>query len=365
MGSGAWTLGRRGLAALALGALAVSGQASAAAPKPDKQMQAVLDELGKLGGKPLETLTAEEARQQPTPADAVKKLLEGQGKDTSPEPVGKIEEKQIQGGEGMIPARVYWPKGAVAGGKTLPLLVYFHGGGWVIATNDTYDSSARALANGAGCVVLAVEYRKAPESKFPAAHEDAFAAYKWALAHAGEIGADPKRVAVAGESAGGNLAANVSIRARDEGVQMPVHQLLVYPVSGSDMTTRSYVENADAKPLNKAGMEWFVKNALPSKETAKDPRIDLLSANLKSLPSTTLITAEIDPLRSEGRMLAVKLKEAGVDVDAKDYEGVTHEFFGMAAAVDKAKDAEERAAKNLKKAFKKSPAQARTPTRKR
>ena len=127
------------------------------------------------------------------------------------------------------------------------MLVYFHGGGWVIATVDTYDSSARALTNLARCVVVSVEYRKAPEHKVPAAHDDAFAAYKWAIAHAAELKADPRRIAVGGESAGGNLAANVSIMARDQGVQMPVHQLLVYPVSGSDMETASYRENAEAK----------------------------------------------------------------------------------------------------------------------
>ena len=339
--------------------LAVAGRAGAAAPKADEQMQAVLDELGKLGGKPIDTLSAEEARQQPSPADAVKKVLAAQGKSTAAEKVGKVEDRQIQGAEGMIPARVYWPKGD----GPFPLLVYFHGGGWVIATNDTYDSSARALANLASCVVLAVEYRKAPEHKFPAAHQDAFAAYQWALAHARELNADPRRIAVGGESAGGNLAANVSIMARDKKVQLPLHQLLVYPVAGSDLMTPSYVENADAKPLNKAMMKWFVEKALPTIDEAKDPRISLVDANLAGLPSTTLITAQIDPLRSEGEQLAKKLKAAGVQVDYKNYDGVTHEFFGMGAVVDKAKDAESRAATDLKKAFKRSAPQARTPAR--
>ena len=333
---------------VALASLSLAGQARAAPAKPDKQMKAVLDELGKLGGKPIEGLSAEEARQQPSPADAVKKVLEAKAKSTEPEAVGKVEDRQIDGAAGKIPARVYWPKGD----GPFPMLVYFHGGGWVIATMDTYDSSARALTNLANCVVLSVEYRKGPESKFPAAHDDAFAAWKWALAHAPELKADPKRIAVGGESAGGNLAANVSIMARDQKLQAPVQQMLVYPVAGGDMETASYQENAQAKPLSKPMMKWFVDNALASPEQAKDPRISLVDADLKGLPSTTLITAQIDPLRSEGQALAKKLKAAGVEVDEKNYEGVTHEFFGMGAVVDKAKAAEKLAAADLVKAFK-------------
>ena len=353
---------RRALLVMSLSIVGLSAGAWAeAAPKPDKQMKAVLDELGKLNGKPIETLKAKEARQQPTPADAVMKVLQKQGKPTDPEAVGKVADLQIDGAEGKIPARVYTPKGT----GPFPLIVYFHGGGWVIATIDTYDASARALANGAEAVLLSVEYRKAPENKFPAAHNDAFAAYQWALAHAQELNADPTRIAVAGESAGGNLAANVSIMARDKGIQMPVHQLLVYPVAGSDMETESYKVNANAQPLNKAGMKWFVEQTFTSPEEAKDPRISLVSANLAGLPSTTLITDEIDPLRSEGMMLTEKLKAAKVEVDHKDYTGVTHEFFGMGAAVDKAKDAEKYASSRLKKAFKKAPSQARNPARRR
>lgn len=160
-------------------------------------------------------------------------------------------------------------------------------------------------------------------------------------------------IAVAGESAGGNLAANVSIMARDKGVQLPVHQVLVYPVAGSDMNTEAYQKYAAAKPLDKPMMGWFVKNYLSNMGQAKDPRINLVGANLKGLPATTIITAEIDPLMSDGKLLAEKLKAADVKVDSKNYDGVTHEFFGMAIIVPEAKDAQAYASSALKSAFKK------------
>ena len=189
-------------------------------PPANAPMQSVLDRLATLGGKPITTLAPEEARRQPTPTDAVMALLKEQGKSTAPEPVGSVANRTIPGPDGPLPVRIYTPSGA----GPFPVVVYYHGGGWVIATIDTYDASARALTNAANAVLISVEYRKAPESKFPVAHDDAFAAYKWALANAGSIRGDSARVAVAGESAGGNLAAAVSIRARDEGIKLPVHQ---------------------------------------------------------------------------------------------------------------------------------------------
>ena len=156
---------------------------------------------------------------------------------------------------------------------------------------------------------------------------------------------------MAGESAGGNLAAAVSMMARDKGVKMPIYQLLVYPIAGTNMDTPSYVENAQAKPLNKEMMGWFMEKFLRSPADGKDPRVNLVAANLKGLPPTTILTAQIDPLRSDGEILSAKLREAGVTVDYQSYDGVTHEFFGMGAVVDKAKEAEQRAAMDLKKAF--------------
>lgn len=320
----------------------------------DRDMQAVLDALDGLGGKPLASLTPDEARKQPTPADAVKRVLEKKlGKAPTPEPVAKVEDRTYAGADNsQLALRIYTPKGK----GPFPVIVYFHGGGWVIADLDVYDASPRALANLAGAIVVSANYRNAPEHKFPAAHDDAFAAYKWVRDHAASFNGDPDRLAVAGESAGGNLALNTAIRARAEKLPMPMHMLLVYPVAGIDMTTPSYVANANAKPLGKAGMAWFVSHVFAKQTDLADPRIDLVSrTDLAGLPSATVITAEIDPLRSEGQQLAKNLAAAGVRVDAADYTGVSHEFFGMGAVVAKAKQAEQRAGKNLKAAFRATP----------
>ncbi len=320
---------------------------TAPSPKANKEMQAVLDQLTSLNGRPIDQLTPEEARQQPTPADAVKALLEKRGESTAPEPVAKVENKSITGPGGEILMRIYTPKGD----GPFPVILYIHGGGWVIANLDVYDSSPRALANAAGAVVVSTHYRLAPEHPFPASHEDTFAAYKWTLENAASFNGDPLRLAVAGESAGGNMAAAISLMAREEKLPMPVHQLLIYPVAGTDMDTPSFKENASAKPLNKAMMAWFAKHEFKDAKDKEDPRIDLLSANLAGLPPTTIITAEIDPLRSGGEMLADKLKAAGVDVAYKNYAGVAHEFFGMGAVLSESKDATKLAATHLRKAF--------------
>lgn len=320
---------------------------SLAAPKPDPQMQAVLDAHASLKPKPIETLTPQEARTQPSPADAVKALLKKQGKETAPEKVADVDNRSIEGPAGKIKVRIYRP----AGDGPFPVIVYYHGGGWVIADLDTYDATPRALANAANAVVVSSHYRQAPEHKFPAAHEDAFATYRWVLANAAELKVDANRIAVAGESAGGNLAAAVSMMAREKNVRLPVHQLLVYPVADTTMDTASYQENADAKPLSKAGMEWFAKHAIPPAEKS-NPYLALVRApDLRGLPPATIITAQIDPLRSEGQAYAEKLKAAGVAVSYRNYDGVTHEFFGMGAVIDKAKDAVAFAAENLSSAF--------------
>ncbi len=316
----------------------------------DADMKKVLEQLGALGGKPLASLSAEEARKQPTPADAVKALLTKEGKSTAPVEMARVEPRKIPGAAGSIDARIYTPK--TDDKKPLPVIVYFHGGGWVIANLDVYDASPRALAKGANAIVVSCDYRLAPENKFPAAHDDAYAAYEWVAKNAASFGGDPKRIAVAGESAGGNLAANVAIMARDKGGVMPVHQLLVYPVAQTTTETPSYVTWANAKPLDKASMLWFVDKTIRTPADKSDPRLDLVHAKLEGLPKTTIVQAEIDPLRSDGDMLARSLEAAGVSVDRKLYEGVTHEFFGMAAAVSDAKDAQSYATGRLKDAFK-------------
>lgn len=316
--------------------------------EPDSQMQAVLDELTKLDPAPLSSVPAAEARKQPTPADAVKALLENQGKSTIPEAVARVVDQSIEGPGGDIAIRIYTPEGE----GPFPVIVYYHGGGWVIADLDVYDATPRAMANAAGAVVVSSHYRQAPEHKFPSAHGDAFAAYQWTLEKAGQFNGDPNRVAVMGESAGGNLAAAVSVMAREQGAPIPVHQVLVYPIAGYDFRTASYVENANAKPLNRPAMEWFFDQYLNNSGEGLDPLISLSEEeNLEGLPSTTVITAQIDPLRSEGKAYADALENAGIDVRYQNYDGVTHEFFGMAAVVDKAKEAQQFAAQGLKQAF--------------
>jgi acetyl esterase len=310
---------------------------SAPMAKADSDMQAVLDQLAALHGKPIETLTAVEARKQPTPTDAVKALLAKMGKPTAPPPGVTTADRMIPGAAGSIKARVYTP---AAGTKPFPVIVYYHGGGFVIATIDTYDAGARALSMMAKAIVVSVEYRKAPENKFPAAHDDAFAAYKWTMMHAKEIGGDSSRMALAGESAGGNLAMATAMAVRDAKLPLPKFILAVYPVAQPDTETASYKENAAAKPLNRPMMEWFFKQYGRTPADGMDPRINLVGANLAGLPPVMIINAQIDPLRTDGEMLESKLKAAGVTVDRKVYPGVTHEFFGMGAVVAKAKDAE-------------------------
>ena len=325
-------------------------QAPAPMAQPDAQMKAVLDELASLGGKPLESLTAPEARQQPTPTDAVKALMKKQGKPAVPDPAVTSVDKNIQLSTGSTPARIYTP---VAGTAPFPVIVYYHGGGWVIANKDVYDGGARSLSKLTGAVVVSIDYRLGPEHKFPAAHDDAYAAYEWALANAASIKGDPKKIALAGESAGGGLAVATAIMARDKKAQMPLAVVSVYPIAGTDTTTPSYVENAAAKPLNRPMMSWFFDKYLNGPQDRADPRVNLVAANLAGLPPVTIINAQIDPLRSDGELLAEKLRAAGVTVNQKTFEGVTHEFFGMGAVVDKAMAAEQMAADALKKGFSK------------
>ena len=320
--------------------------------KADRDMQSVLDALAAMNGKPIETLTPEEARRQPTATDAVMAVLKAKGKDTAPTALVKgvtSVDRTIPGPASELPVRVYTPEGK----GPFPVVVYFHGGGWVIADKDVYDGGARGLAKAAKAVVVSVDYRRAPEAKFPAAWDDSFGAYKWVAANAASLNGDPKKLAIVGESAGGNLAVSTAIAVRDAGVQAPRSIVAVYPVAQTgDMATPSYVDSATAKPLNKAMIGWFVEHLLAKPDDKADPRLDIVHAKLAGLPPVTIINAEIDPLRSDGEMLATALKAASVPVDRKVYTGVTHEFFGTAAVVSKAKDARGYAAKALTKSFK-------------
>ena len=314
--------------------------------RPDAQMQAVLDELAMLGGKPIATLTPGEARRQPTPTDAVMSVLRKQGKPTTPEPGVTATDRTIPGPAGPLPVRIYTP---TEGSAPYPVVVYFHGGGWVIGSKEVYDGGARGLAKRTGAIVVSVDYRLGPEHKFPAAHDDAVATYKWAVANARSIRGDSTRMALAGESAGGGLAVATAIAARDQQLMMPKHVLSVYPIAGADTTTPSYTQHAMAKPLNRAMMTWFFEHYLRGAADRQDPRVNLVAANLRGLPPMTIINAGIDPLLSDGEMLAQRLRDAGVTVEQRTFDGVTHEFFGMAAVVDRAKDAQQMGADGLKR----------------
>ena len=311
---------------------------SGAIERADADMAKVLEALKSLGGKPIAELSAEEARQQPTPADAVMKVVTDEGIDV-PKPAVETRDIMYPAAAGDQPARVYVPTGA--GDGPFPLVVYVHGGGWVIATIDTYDASAASLADQLDAVVISLEYRHAPESPFPAAHDDVLAGYKWAVENAGQFNADSSRLALVGESVGGNMVVATAIAARDQKLVQPDHVVSVYPVAQTSLETESYTENAEAIPLNKAMMGWFFDKTVTDPATLSDPRISLVDADLSGLPPTTIINAGIDPLRSDGERLAEAMTAAGTEVEQRTFDGVTHEFFGMAAVVDKAKQAQE------------------------
>lgn len=312
--------------------------------KPAADMQAVLDAQGALGAKPIETLTPAEARKQPSPADGVMAVMAKRGMPTAPDGTVTIQDKAY-GSDPMQKARIYTPAG---GGKMKPLIVYYHGGGWVIADLKTYDATPRFLAEKLGALVVSVEYRHAPEAKFPAQHDDANAAYAWALKNAAALGADAKKVEFAGESAGGNLAVATAIHARDTKMTMPRHILAVYPIANSSKTLPSRTDSANAKPLNTAMLGWFTHYWSKSPADAMDPRINLVKADLHGLPPMTIVNAQIDPLRSDGETLAVAVRAARGQVEQRTFPGVTHEFFGMGKVVAGAMDAETYAVGRMK-----------------
>lgn len=304
--------------------------------------------------KAIEKISAEEARRQPTVADAVHHLLTLQGRSTDPEvlvPGVRATPLSIDTGSAVLPATVYMPQDSTASPAGLPVILYFHGGGWVIASKEVYDSGARGLAQQAHAIVVSVDYRQAPEHKFPAAWEDALASYRWLTEHAARIGGDPTRLALAGESAGGNLAVATAFAARNAGLPMPRHILSVYPVAQTSLNTESYIENAIAKPLNRAMVKWFVDHLIRTQDDLKDPRLSLIDADLRGLPPVTIINARLDPLRSDGARLEDALRDAQVPVARREYEGVAHEFFGAAAVLEKAREAQAYAGERLRESL--------------
>ncbi len=305
----------------------------------DPQAQALLDQMAAAGAPPFESLSPEQAREM------IMQMRELAG---PPEPVARVEDRVAATAAGPIPVRIYAPEAT----GPLPVLVYFHGGGWVIGNLETVDAPCRALANRARCLIVSVDYRLAPEHKFPAAAEDCYAATRWVAEHAAELGADPSRIAVGGDSAGGNLAAVVALMARDRGGPRLAYQLLIYPVTNYDFSTPSYQENAEGYLLTKNAMVWFWDHYLRDPSDGQNPYASpLRAADLRGLPPAFVITAEYDPLRDEGEAYAERLRQAGVPTELRRYDGMIHGFFQMAGVLDQGKKVIADAAAALRGAF--------------
>lgn len=327
------------------------------APDENDQMWAVIEQFIAFNDQALPTLSARQARMTHSVSqDAVNALLAKNNRSATAFNLTisqMVLPKAYTSGSAAdgVQVRVYKPNN-VSG--TLPAIVYYHGGGFVIGSLDVYEPSAKALASNTGAVVYSVDYRLASETanKFPAAHEDAYAAYKYIHDNAATLGINPAKIAIAGESAGGNLAAAVCLLAKERGLALPVHELLVYPEADNNMTTASYQKYANAMPLNQANIQYFSGLYFNTPADGDNRLISLVDvANLSGLPTTTIIAAEIDPLQTEGQSLRDKLMAAGVSVDYTLYQGTTHEFFGTYDLVPPAADAQAHAAARLKAAF--------------
>jgi acetyl esterase/lipase len=328
----------------------------------DPQAQAYLDRLAALGMPPVGELPVAEAR---AAMEATAAPLFG-----PTDPVGSVMDQAVPGPAGPIRMRIYEPPGddrestrdrpIPRGGRDRPLLTYFHGGGWVVCSLDTHEGICRALASRTPCVVASVDYRLAPEHRFPAAVEDAWAATAWLAEHAASLGADPGRIAVGGDSAGGNLAAVVALRARDRGLPL-TFQLLVYPVCDDDLDRPSYREYASGYGLTREGMRSYWDHYLGPDDRGRgsDPEASPLRAeNLAGVAPALVLTAEFDPLRDEGEEYARALERAGVAVTLSRYDGLIHGFYRMPAVIDRAQLAHDESAAALRAAFSRV---ARTP----
>jgi acetyl esterase len=305
----------------------------------DPQAQKLVDAMAKLNLKPIEDSTPEEAR------ESMRSRTAGLGPFAD---VAAVTEHRAPVAGGEITVRMYSPGGA----GPHPALVFYHGGGWVIGDLDTHDGLCRSLTNAAGCIVASVDYRLAPESKYPVAAEDSYAALGWIAANAARLGVDPRRVAVGGDSAGGNLSAAVALMARDRKGPALVCQALIYPVTNHDLETPSYHENATGYVLTREAMRWFWRHYLVREEQSKEPLASpLLAPSLAGLPPALVITAECDPLRDEGEAYAARLRDAGVPVTLTRYDGMFHGFLRMTKFLDKARAAIDEVAGSLRKAF--------------
>lgn len=279
------------------------------------------------------------------PAD-VRAVLDNPMLFGEPPAVAQVRDIAIALDGRTLDARLYVPEGCPS---PAPLVVYYHGGGWVIGTLETHDGTCRALARASGAAVLSVAYRLAPEHPYPAPVEDCYAALEWAAANAADLDCDADRLAVAGDSAGGNLAAAVSIMARDRGGPALRHQLLIYPVADDDYSHPSYAENGGGEYfLSTDAMKWFWGHYLGDAEQAPLARVGG-TPNLSNLPPATVIAAEFDPLRDEGMAYAARLDAAGITVDAAVAPGMVHGFFSMFQLIPDALPWIDRAGANLKR----------------
>lgn len=306
----------------------------------DPQAQALLDQMAAAGAPPLRAQSVKDARL----GVAAFAQLGGE-----PEPVGDVEHRSIPGPNGPIPGRIYTPKG----NGPFPVLVFFHGGGWVLCDLDTHDPVCRSLANAAECIVVSVDYRLAPEHKFPAAAEDCYAVAQWVMNNASSVGGDSQRVAVGGDSAGGNLSTVVALMARDRGARAPIFQLLIYPATDYHLADYpSYRENADGYFLTRDDMVWFWNHYLNDEADAANPyACPMRATSLGGLPAALVITAEFDPLRDEGEAYAARLRESEVPTRLVRYDGMIHGFVSMAGVLEQGRNGLALAAAELRSAF--------------
>lgn len=314
-------------------------------PDLHPQIAKVLEAMARLELKPIEAMTPAEARAQMEVMAASRKA------ETLP--VARIVNRTIPGPAGEIAVRLYWPNTSAAAQAPSPAIVYFHGGGHVIGSLDSHDLIARNLCGGAEAIVVSVDYRMGPEHRFPAAVDDSFAALDWVHANAASLGADPARLGVHGDSAGGNLAAVVALLARDRGGPALRLQSLVYPVADFRMESASYTTYATGCGILTAdAMKWFRRHYLRSMDDAMDWRASpLLAPDLAGVAPAIVIAAECDVLHDEGLAYAERLKAAGVAVEYRRYAGMIHAFFGMMPAVDDALNAQRAVWAAFKRAF--------------
>jgi len=264
-------------------------------------------------------------------------------------PIGKVETIEIPGPAGAIAARVYTP--VAAGGEALPAIVFFHGGGFVLGDLDCYDPLARMLTNESGCRLIAVDYRLAPEHVFPAAVDDCYGAFKWVEGNAPALGVDATRIAVAGDSAGGNLAAAAVLMAKEKGAGPPAFQLLMYPALSADLQSGSAQEFAQGYFLGLQAIAWFMRHYAPNPDPGDYRLIPMSAKDVSGLPPTLIITAGCDPLRDGAKAYAGRLKAAGVKVTYVDYPTMIHSFFSMANFLPVAREAIAAAGKAVKDAL--------------